>query len=165
MVTAVVARRAPLLELMIAGHPFAIAITDVREVLPPQTFSPIPQAPPGVVGALNLRGEVLTGVDLRRCLGSKAADMRAAPAVVTECDGHLFALIVDGVGDILEEHGRPEPVPSTIGPVWRDICEALLPAGERAVLLLDVRRAVNRAAGAASAGRDEQEVTDNREDG
>lgn len=78
---------------------FGIPITNIQEVLetPPLTY--VPMLPPEVRGVMNLRGRVVTAIDL--CAGLRV--MSSAPAfmsVVIEDGGDLYSLLVDKVGDV-----------------------------------------------------------------
>src|SRR4051812_21499024 len=84
----------------IAGHSFGIAAQRVQDVLRAQPLTRIPLARPGVAGALNLRGHIVTAIDMRSRLGL-AANMPAKMCVVVKCGDELYSLNVDGVGEVL----------------------------------------------------------------
>jgi purine-binding chemotaxis protein CheW len=89
------------------GEMFAIAVDEVQEVLLPQPLTPVPHAPPQMLGLLNLRGQIMPAIDLRHRLGipARPADVSAGnQVVVTTLDGPL-SLLVDEVGDVHELAG------------------------------------------------------------
>ena len=79
-----------------AGQLFGIKVGRVRDVFVPRGLSSVPLAPPEVSGLLNLRGRIVTAIDLRRRLGLGPRDDGApAIAVGIEERGELYGLIVD----------------------------------------------------------------------
>ncbi len=129
----------------LVGQSFGIPVMQVRDVLRRQTLTPVPLAPNAVAGLLNLRGRIVTAIDLRVRLGlaPQAADADAA-IVVVERDGELYALIVDAVGDVLTvPPERRERVPAMLDPVWRGLAAAVHAAAEGLVVLLDIPRVLD----------------------
>ena len=139
------------LTLTVAGQLCGVPVLGVRDILGPQTITPIPLAPSEVAGGLNLRGRIVTAVDLRRRLGLPPREPNAPPpmSVVVEGCGDLYALLADSVGDVL---ALPEaslaPNPPTLDPLWREVCAGVhqdVPdssggAGSRLLIMLDVER-------------------------
>src|SRR6516164_3852098 len=109
--------------IVIDGQLFGIPVLIVHDVLGPQRITRIPLAPPEVAGALNLRGRIVTAIDVRRRLALPA---RAAenPGMSVVCDhkGELYSLIVDSVGEVLTLPGDAfERNPTTLDPRWREV--------------------------------------------
>ena len=113
------------LTLTVAGQLCGVPVLGVRDILGAQAITPIPLAPPEVAGGLNLRGRIVTAVDLRRRLGLAPREPGGPPpmSVVVEGGGELYALLADSVGDVL---ALPEaslaPNPPTLDPLWREVC-------------------------------------------
>jgi purine-binding chemotaxis protein CheW len=85
--------------VVMGGQLFGFRLERVRDVFVPRGLSPVPLAPPEVAGLLNLRGRIVTAIDLRRRLGlPPRADGGAPVAVGIEERGELYGLIVDRVG-------------------------------------------------------------------
>ena len=82
-----------------AGH-YGIELSRVQEVLRPLTITRHPLAPPGIAGLTNLRGRIVTVVDLRAVLGAGAAPDAAAALVVVRSAEGAVALLVDAIGDV-----------------------------------------------------------------
>jgi len=141
-----------ILTLTVAGQLCGVPVMGVRDILGTQAITPIPLAPPEVAGGLNLRGRIVTAVDLRRRLGLPPREAGAPPpmSVVVEGGGELYALLADGVGDVL---ALPEaglaPNPPTLDPLWREVCAGVhqdLSGGEgtgRLLIMLDVERVLD----------------------
>jgi purine-binding chemotaxis protein CheW len=81
--------------LPIGEDRYGIELTDVREVVPEPRLTPVPGAPPAVLGVVNLRGEVVPVLDTAQLLGLPALG-RLAYAVIAECDAGLAGLASDG---------------------------------------------------------------------
>ncbi len=104
----------------IGGQLCGIPILQVRDVLAPQEITPIPLAPPKIAGSLNLRGRIVTSVDLRVRLGLPTGDVgRDRMSIVVEHHGNLYSLIIDSVGEVLElSSEKLERTPTTLDASW-----------------------------------------------
>lgn len=82
---------------------FCIPSALVLELAPCPAITPVPLAPPAVSGLINLRGQIVTAIDLRQRLGlAPRAIQDGAMAVYLTLRGAVFALVVDRIGDIVE---------------------------------------------------------------
>jgi purine-binding chemotaxis protein CheW len=118
-----------------------VPVVMVQEVLTAQSVSPIPLAPAEVAGFLNLRGQIVTAIDLRARLGltPRAAGASSMNVVVRDRD-ELFSLLVDEVGDVVDvQNGALEATPSTLDPRWRSCCDGVirLPVGLLVVMSVE----------------------------
>ncbi|RST30729.1 chemotaxis protein CheW [Sphingomonas ginkgonis] len=129
-----------LLIVTIGGQRVALPAAQVESVVELDTLIPVPRAAPHVAGLSALRSRVLTVIDCMRSLGlgtSDAADGIREAAVV-ELDGHHYALLVDGVEDVVDATGDPAPLRGAMGPGWERVSLGLVETGEGALLLVDV---------------------------
>lgn len=119
---------------------FGLTIDRVHDVFVPAGITPVPLAPREIVGLLNLRGRVVTALCLRRRLGIPAREAGAAEmAIGLEQAGETFALIVDGVGEVLKLGAdTQEPVPINLDARWRDISLGVHRLDGRLLVILDV---------------------------
>jgi purine-binding chemotaxis protein CheW len=86
----------------VAGHTYAIDVSQVREVVRWQPVTPLPNAPALIEGVIDLRGAVIPVVDLGRALGGKPVDQGPrARIAVTEVDGLVMGLAVDAAIEVL----------------------------------------------------------------
>ena len=111
-----------LLTLFLAGQLCGVPVRCVRDVLGPQPLTRIPLAPPEVAGGLNLRGRIVTALDLRRRLDlpPRAAADGPPMAVVVEQGAELYALLCDTVGEVVELASRDfVAAPPTLDAQWR----------------------------------------------
>jgi purine-binding chemotaxis protein CheW len=90
------------LTVAVDGQSFGIPVLSVRDVLGPQRLTRVPLAQSEVVGALNLRGRIVTAIELRRRLSrpDRAPDA-AHMSVVVDVRGEPYSIIVDSVGEVL----------------------------------------------------------------
>lgn len=100
----------------LAGHLFGVPVDAVQEAVPTRSITPVPLAPPEVLGLLNLRGRILTAIDLRRRLGlpEQSAQEPTMTVVLTPRKGS-FGLIVDMLDEVVEADPEDfEPPPETL---------------------------------------------------
>jgi purine-binding chemotaxis protein CheW len=130
----------------------AIDVLKVQEVIRYQEMTSIPTAPAVFRGLINLRGQIVTAIDLRRRLDLAPAgdDSRPINVVVRTGDGAV-SLLVDEIGDVLELNERDcEPVPETIPSSVRDLLAGIYRLPERLLLVLDPEIATNPCGGVAT---------------
>lgn len=129
----------------LAGQDFCVPAAQVRDVLRAQPLTPVPRAPHAVAGLLNLRGRVVTAVDMRARIGlPPRAPREAAANVVVEHEGELYALIVDAAGEVCPlDEGAAERVPATLDPLWREVAAAIHLGDSRPLIILDIARALD----------------------
>lgn len=131
------------LTVFIAGQRFGIPILQIQDVLGEQHVTKIPLAPPEVAGSLNLRGRVVTAIDVRCRLDIQSVDeterVNKNMSVVVEHDGELYSLIIDRVGDVMTlDNNRFESNPTTLNPVWRNISMGIFRLDSELLVVLDV---------------------------
>jgi purine-binding chemotaxis protein CheW len=126
--------------VVVAGQNWGIPIAKVREVLGPQTITPVPLAPRAVAGSLNLRGRIVTVLDLRTTLGlPPTAEPAAASEVVVEHGGDLYSLLIDAVGDATALPAEAvEPPPQTLDAAWRALTSGIVKLDGQLLLVLDL---------------------------
>jgi purine-binding chemotaxis protein CheW len=95
---------------------YAVAIEAVREIYNEYLVTPVPCVPSFILGVINIRGEILSVTDIRQLLRLAAADVESrAPVIVVENGRCSTALLVDGIGDIVDiPRGSIEPPVSTL---------------------------------------------------
>ena len=130
------------LTLTVAGQGCAVPVLLVRDVLGPQAITRIPLAPAEIAGSLNLRGRIVTAVDLRLRLGLPPREAATAPmSVVVEQAGELYSLQVDQVGEVVPLPASGfEPNPPTLDPFWREVSRGVHRQEDRLVIALEIDR-------------------------
>jgi purine-binding chemotaxis protein CheW len=135
-----------LLTIMIDDQIFGIPVLQVQDVLGPQRITRVPLAPSSIAGSLNLRGRIVTAINMRACLGitKTGTDMRGMSVVVENGD-ELYSLIFDRVGDVMSlPFSHYEKNPATLDPAWRDICAGIYRLDGRLLVVLDIPRLLER---------------------
>lgn len=123
---------------------FGVEVSKVQEVLRFQEMTRVPLANAVVRGLINLRGQIVTAVDLRRRLELKERPDNQLPmnVVVRTLDG-VVSLLVDEIGDVLEvsEESFERP-PDTIAGVTRQLVLGVYKLQESLLLILDTEKSV-----------------------
>ena len=124
----------------VGGQLFGVPVLSVRDVLREQPLTPIPLAAPEIAGALNLRGRVVTAVDLRTRLGLERREKGASCMnLVVAQDGELYSFLVDEVGDVLKlDMSTYELVSDTLEAVWAQVTMGLHRLDKDLMLVLDI---------------------------
>jgi purine-binding chemotaxis protein CheW len=124
---------------------FGIPVLTVQDVLGPQKITRIPLASPEVAGALNLRGRIVTAIDVRKRLGlPHAEDGAKSMSVVVDFRGELYSLIIDSVGEVLSlPPDSFERNPATLDPAWREVSAGVYRLKSQLLVVLDVARLLN----------------------
>jgi purine-binding chemotaxis protein CheW len=128
--------------ITIDGQMFGIPVLIVHDVLGPQRITRIPLAPAEVAGSLNLRGRIVTAIDVRLRLGLPKRPVNMdGMSVVVEHSGEFYSLMVDGVGEVLTlSSAEFERNPATLDPRWRDISLGIYRLQDQLLVILDVNR-------------------------
>jgi len=123
---------------------FGVDVDDVQEVLRHQPMTPVPRASVGVQGLINLRGHIVTAVDLRFRLGLPQRDGDRLPMnVIVRSRGEVVSLLVDDIGDVVDADGLTlEQIPSNMPAEVQQVVHAVRPLPDKLMLVLDSDRAV-----------------------
>ena len=128
------------------GDLYGVEVAHVQEVLRSHRLARVPLAPPTVAGLINLRGQVVTAIDLRERLGRPARPEGGdAIAVVIRVDGEVISLLVDSIVDVVRVDPVDfEPPPDTLDGQARALIRGAYKLEDRLLLALDVHKAVAR---------------------
>ena len=131
--------------MSIGGQLFGIPVLKVQDVLGTQTITRVPLAPVEVAGSLNLRGRIVTAVDVRLRLGLPKRDAdKAAMSVVVEHEGELYSLLVDSVGEVLSLESRDyQRNPPTLNPRLREFSDGIYRLNDSLLVVLSVSSLLN----------------------
>jgi len=107
--------------------------------------TPVPMAMPEVAGVLNMRGRIVTAIDMRKRLGLPARpDGQNCLAVGVEYRGESYGLVIDGVGEVVRvSDGALERNPSNLDPRWRSISMGVQQLSERLMVIIDVKKVLD----------------------
>lgn len=128
------------LTFVLAEQLCAVPVLCVRDVLAPQVVTRIPLAPPEIAGSLNLRGRIVTAIDLRKRLGFPSTT-DARMSIVTQLGGDLYALLVDSVQDVVSlSTSQIERNPPTLGVQWATYSNGVCRRPDALLVLFDATR-------------------------
>jgi purine-binding chemotaxis protein CheW len=129
----------------LASHHFGIEVERIQEILRYQEMTAIPQAPVEVSGLINLRGQIVPAIELRRRLGmpERGADLLPTNVVLLTEDGAV-SLLVDEIGDVLEvDEASFEAPPDNLRGVSRELIRGVYKLAHGLLLVLDAEVAVS----------------------
>ncbi len=123
-----------------AGLRFAVPVERIQEVLGEQALEPVPRAPSAVAGLINLRGQILAAIDLRRRLGlSPRPPELAETHLIVRSGSNLESLVVDLPDEVVTlDDTTPAPVPDTIPSSMVPYLTAAHETVDSLVLVLDL---------------------------
>jgi purine-binding chemotaxis protein CheW len=124
----------------IAGQLFGIPITRVHDVFEAERITHVPLAPAEISGVLNLRGRVVTAMDMRKRLALPPRDSaQKQMAIGIDQDGEAYGLLVDSMGEVLKlaSHAQ-DAVPINLQNDWAAICAGVYRLDDRLMIVLDV---------------------------
>jgi len=126
------------------GHYFVLDVLTVQEIIRYQVLTRVPLAPPVVRGLINLRGQIVTSIDLRRRLELSERPADQVPLnVVVQTDDGAVSLLVDEIGDVLEVSDNLfERPPETLNGTARELIRGAYKLPDRLLLILDTERTV-----------------------
>jgi len=130
---------------LLDGHLFGTPVPQVQEVIQYQTMTRVPLAPEVVSGLINLRGQIVSAIDLRRRLGLKDRPEDQLPMnVVVRTNEGAVSLLVDEIGDVIEvEEGMLESPPETLQGFAREVVRGVYKLTGRLLLALDIEKVVD----------------------
>lgn len=112
----------------LADEMFAVRVEDVQEVLQDQPLTPVPMAPPYMAGLINLRGQIVPAVDLRRRLHFPPGSQPARNMLVLAVQDGWVSVMVDAVGDVLAvPEGSWQAPPDTLAAGHRRLVDCVCP--------------------------------------
>lgn len=123
---------------------FGLDVIRVQEIIRAQPMTKVPLAPPVVRGLINLRGQIVTAIDLRRRLDLPDRTNGQPPVnVVVQTDDGAVSLLVDEIGDVLElSQSDFERPPETLKGPARDLIQGTYKLSNRLLWELDADRTV-----------------------
>jgi purine-binding chemotaxis protein CheW len=126
--------------VMIAEQLFGLPISQVHDVFMPDSMTRVPLSSPEVAGVLNLRGRIVTAIDMRRRLNLPPRKNGAnTMAVGIEFKGESYGLIIDSVGEVLDlDVNEREPRPANLDSRWAMISSGVHRLDGQLLVVIDV---------------------------
>jgi purine-binding chemotaxis protein CheW len=129
---------------LVDGLYFGIEVQQVQEVIRFQEMTRVPLANAAIKGLINLRGQIVTAIDLRRGLelSDRAAGCLPMNVVVRTSDGAV-SLLVDEIGDVVTVEPQSfERTPETLSGIARELISGVYKLKDRLLLVMDTEKAV-----------------------
>lgn len=125
----------------IDGQLFGIPVLKIQDILKPEKIASVPLAPPEIRGSINLRGRIVTVIDVRVRLGLKPGNADESMGVTVEHHHDLYTLLVDKIGDVISLRADAfDKAPDTLDPKWRQFAVNVVRLDKRLMVVLDVER-------------------------
>jgi purine-binding chemotaxis protein CheW len=142
---AAAATDAQLATFWLDGDLYGVEVEHVQEVLKSQGLTRVPLAPPAVAGLINLRGQVVTAIELRERLGRPPRpEGTDAVVIVVRLHGEAVSLLVDSIADVVDVNANDfEAPPDTLDGQARDLIRGAYKLSNHLLLALDVQKAVS----------------------
>jgi len=139
--------------MFVAGQLFGVPVLDVHDVFVPTKLAHVPMAPSEVAGVLNLRGRIVTAIDLRQRLSFEPRQPNdPTMAVVIEHHGEPYSLLVDAVGEVLSlQEASYERNPANLDPKLRDISGGIYRLDGKLMVVLELDKIIQLSNGAMAA--------------
>ena len=130
---------------MIGGQLFGLPILHVQDVFKPERLTRVPLAPQEIAGVLNLRGRIVTLIDMRSRLGlGKRADDVPSMAIGVESRGESYGLLIDSVGEVLKlDDETREPNPINLDPRLARVSAGIHRLEGKLLMVVDVGRVLD----------------------
>jgi purine-binding chemotaxis protein CheW len=127
---------------MIGGQLFGLPISRVQDVFMPDRLTRVPLASDDVAGVLNLRGRIVTAIDMRARLGlPKHDDGRPPMAVGVDMRGESYGLLIDNIGEVLKlQNDSREVNPVNLDPRMAKMAGGVHRLDGQLMVVLDVDR-------------------------
>jgi len=128
-----------ILTTTVGNQVFGMPVLSIQDILQPRNVAHVPKAPADVAGLINLRGRIVTVIDLRHWLSFPVNKAHEQMHIVVEHEGELYSFLVDSVGDVVPvEEDDIESVPPNLPQQWRKISTNVLRAEGKLILVVDV---------------------------
>ncbi len=131
--------------VIIGDQLFGLSISRVQDVFIPDRLTKVPLAPPEVAGVLNLRGRIVTAIDMRSRLDlDKRASGQPVMAIGIDLRGESYGLLVDAVGEVLKfPDSACEAKPANLDPRWARVASGVIRLEGQLLVVLDVDRVLD----------------------
>ena len=138
---------------MIGGQLFGLPILRVQDVFMPARVTHVPLSPPEIAGVLNLRGRIVTLIDMRARLDfGKREDGGQTMAIGVESRGESYGLLIDSIGEVFKlDVMACEPNPTNLDPRLASVSTGIHRLDGQLLMVLDVDRVLDIAVKAAAA--------------
>lgn len=127
----------------VAGQAFGVCVSEIHDVFRPTRITPVPLASAEIAGVLNLRGRIVTAIEVRSRLGlqSREGGNEASLAIGVERNGESFGLVIDEIGEVIRlDDEACEANPANLDPVWASISRGVHRLDDQLLVVMDIDR-------------------------
>ncbi len=119
---------------------YGVNITQAKEIIKPSKITNVPNTNDYILGVINLRGQIVPVVDLRRRFNIKASEHTGKKRIITvEVRGNLIGLVVDGVNEVVwVDMNELEPAPEVSSGIKQEFIEGVGKFDDRLLILIDL---------------------------
>jgi purine-binding chemotaxis protein CheW len=127
--------------ITVGGQLFGLPIARVQDVFVLSQMTQVPLAPDDIAGIVNLRGRIVTAIDMRHRLGLGKRELAAPMAVGIDCEGESYGLVIDSVGEVMKLGAETaEPVPVNLDDRLKRVASGIHRLDTELLVVLDVDR-------------------------
>jgi len=128
-----------ILTLYVDDKPFALSVDEIQDVLVTPKITNVPLSGEAVIGLLNLRGRIVTALDLGFLLGLRpTVTQESNMSIIMESQGDLFSIVVDRVGEVLDfQKENFNKSPSNLDEKWRNLSNGIYNQKDNLFILLN----------------------------
>lgn len=123
---------------------YGFPILAVNDIIGPHSITRVPMSPPEVAGVLNLRGRIVTAIDMRRRFGKQppeGEEEKSSISMVVIVDGEWYSLLFDRVGEVVPvSEVTIEPTPPTLRPEVAELSHGVAKLEDQLMVILDVKK-------------------------
>jgi len=131
------------LSFSLGSEEFAIPLLDVKEVIAMPEFTPIPCSPPHFLGIMNLRGQVISVLDLRTKLSIKPLNSPETAVIICDLDPLTIGVVVDSINSVITPESDEVSDKPEIQSKASDFITGVFRKDKNLVLFLDIARALS----------------------
>jgi purine-binding chemotaxis protein CheW len=123
-------------------------IDTIHDVIRRQKTTPVPLASDNIVGLLNLRGHIVTEIDMAKTLDvpyTPELPLNQQYSLVINCKGELYSLAFDSIGDVIDvRKDQIERLPETVNPRWLQVTKGVYRMPDKLIVILDLYAVVDQ---------------------
>jgi purine-binding chemotaxis protein CheW len=132
--------------LNIGPHHFAVNVGNITDVIKQSRKTPVPLASKNIAGVLNLRGHIVTEIDVATTLDIPHPKKENGFAVVINKEEELYSFVFDQIGDVMEiGFSQIAPLPETVQKDWHHLSKGVYKLADKLVVILDLAAFVEAA--------------------
>jgi len=132
--------------LNIGAHSFAVPVMNIQDVIKSINKTPVPLSKANINGLLNLRGHIVTEIDVAKTLGieGRKHDSKNDFAVVVDIKDEFYSFAFDGIGDVIEiKNTSIDPMPETVQKSWHKVSKGVHKLSDKLLVMLDLNLIVS----------------------